>query len=450
VHGGFPMKVLRTALLALVGASPLGFPVVAGAQAAGDSAPVVGLAEARRRALAVDPDAVAARSQLEAAEWERRSSWLDLLTPVVTAGTSYTHFSDPFFNFGTGNISPNATSATVQAEYTLFGTRKFSALRRSRASVESAEASETASRFRTMLAADVAYYAVLADHELARVEAERLSRAREQFDVARVRVLAGEAIATDSLQLLLEANRAQLAVLRRDSALAVSRLRLGRQIGLPGPAEAAAIDTTMPPPLPLSQTEAVAEALARGPEFEAARAAERRADAMLSAERASYLPNITVGATTGAYDSEFYPTALKRSQVAITVALPIWDGGSRELAVAQARAERDAARAQREDRERSAAEAVAQAYYGYHTARESIELAAVGATVAAETYRVQGVRYREGATTILDLLEAQVALSEADAAVVQARYAARLALARLEALLGRRIFDTADNDSDNR
>jgi outer membrane protein TolC len=51
------------------------------------------------------------------------------------------------------------------------------------------------------------------------------------------------------------------------------------------------------------------------------------------------------------------------------------------------------------------------------------------------------VRYAEGATTILDLLEAQVGLSEAEAALVQSRYATRLSLARIEALLGRRVLD---------
>jgi outer membrane protein TolC len=158
-----------------------------------------------------------------------------------------------------------------------------------------------------------------------------------------------------------------------------------------------------------------------------------------AAER--YLPEITLGAVTGAYDAELFPSALRRTQVAVTVSVPIWNGGQRELAVARARAERDVARAERGERERGAGEAVAQAYHGYATARAGIELALVGVGVAAESFRVQRVRYREGATTILDLLEAQVALTEAEAALVQARHATRLALARLEALLGRRLFD---------
>ncbi len=68
-------------------------------------------------------------------------------------------------------------------------------------------------------------------------------------------------------------------------------------------------------------------------------------------------------------------------------------------------------------------------------------MALVGVTLAAETYRVQGARYREGATTILDLMEAQVGVSNAEADLVRARYSARLALARIEALLGRRLFE---------
>ncbi len=415
----------------------------ASSQTVDQSVPVVTLSEARRRATSVDPNAVAARSQVATASWERRAAWTDVLTPRVTAGGSYTHFSEPFFNFGTGTISPNATAATLEASYTLVGAGKFGGLKSARASVEAAEASETAARFRTALETDAAYFSVLADRELARVATDRLRRAEEQFEIARVRVLAGEAIAPDSLQLLLEVNRARLALLSRDSALVTSRLRLGRQIGLTGPAEAAPIDTTPPPPLPLTLDQAVAEMRTRGPDVEAARAAERRADAIVLAEREQYLPAITVGAITGAYDAELFPSATRRTQLAVSVSLPIWNGGQRELAVARARAEREVARAQRQDSERGAAELIAQAYHGYLTSRAGVELALVGVTVSSENFRVQRARYREGATTILDLLEAQVALSEAEAALVQSRYSTRLALAQIEALLGRRIFEAS-------
>src|SRR5687767_5747582 len=268
-------------------------------QGLSDGAPVVTLAEARRRAASVDPNAVAARGRIGTAAWQRRAAVADMFAPNLIAGGNYTHFSEPFFNFGTGTISPNATSATLQASYTLLGAGKFGELRNSRASVESAEANETAVRFRTALETDAAYFAVLADRELARVAAERLRRAQEQFGIARVRVLAGEAISSDSLQLLLEVNRARLAILSRDSALVHSRLRLGRRVGLSGPADAAPIDTLIPPPLPMTQEQLIAEVRARGPDVEAARAAERGASAIVSGERERYFPEITVAAMTG-------------------------------------------------------------------------------------------------------------------------------------------------------
>jgi outer membrane protein TolC len=444
------MMLNRSRLLvcaSLCVASQLATPSLLAAQAPGENPPIVTLAEARRRAAGIDPQAVAARGDLETASWERRAAMLSLLVPSVTATTSYVRLSDPFFNFGTGQITRSSTNATLQASYSLLGTRKLSEVKRSRAVLEHAAAAETAAQFRVALATDLAYYAVLADGELARVAADRLRRAEEQFGVARVRVLAGEAISSDSLRLLLEVNRARFGVLQRDSALTVARLRLGRQIGLEGPAGAAPIDSTLPPPLPLTLEQAVAEARRSGPELQAARAAELGAGAALNAERMSYVPEITLGAITGAYDAEFFPSALKRSQAAITVSMPVWNGGQREVAVARARAQRDLAVAERRQSERAAREAVAEAYHGYETARAGSELAAVGLAVATEDYRVQRARYQEGATTIVDLMEAQVALSEAQATLVQARYATRLALARLEALLGRRILDDSNPPS---
>jgi outer membrane protein TolC len=413
------------------------------AQAIPDSLPIVSLAEARRRTASADPGVASARGEVETAVWERRAAVSDLLTPGLNAGVSYIRFSDPFFNFGTGNISPNATSATIEAQYTLLGGGKLGKLRRSGAAIASAEASETATRFRAALATDEAYFAVLAERELARVAADGLKRAQEQFGVARVRVLAGDAIATDSLQLLLQMNRARLAVLRSDSALVVSRLRLGRRIGVPGPADAA-LDTALAPALALTEAEAIAEMRARGPEVEAARAAERRANAAVVAERENYLPDIVIGATHGAYDAELFPSAFKRTQLSIAVSVPVWDAGQRELAMARARADRSAAAAARKDREHGAAEVMAAAYHGHRTARAGIELARVGLTAASESFRVQRTRYAEGATTILDLLESQVALTEAEAAMVRARYATRVAWAQIEALLGRRVVDTQD------
>src|SRR5690606_19427809 len=111
-----------------------------------------------------------------------------------------------------------------------------------------------------------------------------------------------------------------------------------------------------------------------------------------------------------------------------------------EIGIAQAAASRDVARALRADLERGARADVTEAYEAYDTARDTVSLQETAVAVARETNRVQEARYRGGAADILDLLDAQVRLTQAEANLVQARYATRLALAGLETILGRRLF----------
>jgi outer membrane protein TolC len=68
-------------------------------------------------------------------------------------------------------------------------------------------------------------------------------------------------------------------------------------------------------------------------------------------------------------------------------------------------------------------------------------LAGNAVLVARENLRVQQERYRAGATTIIDLVTAQVDLTEAEAGLVQSRYTTRLARAGVEAILGRRLTE---------
>lgn len=427
--------VTAAILLALVGVTPR--PLQGQGQ---DPVPTVTLPEARRRAAELDPVAVAGRVNADAASWQRRSAWADLLTPQVTLGAGYTHFTTEFVNFGTFQPGKNSTSATATASYLLLGPGRFTTLRQASAALSEANANETAALFRSELATDGIYYSALEGTELKRVAADRQQRAQQGLDFARLRVLAGSAVATDSLQALLEFNRARLASLQADSALTVARLALGRRIGVTGPAEAAPIDSAPAPALPITLEQATAELRDKGPEVLAARASETRTSAALWGQREQYLPNLTLSYQTGAFDSVFFPSAVKRSQVVLTASFPLWDAGRREVQVAQARAQHEIAQAQREETERSTAEAMAQAWNGYLTAQASLEIAEVGKRAATANYDIQQARYREGATTILDLLQAEAQLTDADASLVTARYNTRLSLARIESLLGRRLF----------
>src|SRR5574341_27544 len=143
--GRVKYRISRIALLALAATGAWAPAIQA---QAGAPLPVVTLEEARRRAATVDPTSVAARNDVGAAAWDQRAAWLDLVTPGITAASGYTRFSEPFFNLGTGGVSPSATSATIEAHYSILGTSKLAATKRANACRASARADGTAGAFR--------------------------------------------------------------------------------------------------------------------------------------------------------------------------------------------------------------------------------------------------------------------------------------------------------------
>ena len=432
--------MIAAALLALqVGAVTDTVPVAA------DTVPRITLGEAIRRSARLDPDYVEALGEIDNAEWGRRAAMLAFFVPSVSLGLDETKYSTEFFNpADPANPTSTLVVGSAQADYEVFSLRKFAELGRTRAEVARAEAGELEQRFQAALETESSYYDVLVRQELGRVAQERVSRARQGLGIARARVASGAAVQTDSLQLVLELTRAEVELLRQRNQARTAQLELGRRVGAAGPVDAEPIDTAPAPDLPVGLPEALRLALEQGPQYQAARADERAADASLRAQRSDYFPTLGIGAIHQRYDTEIFPGAAKVSSVTFSVSFPIWNNGQREIEATRARVARDVARTIREDLERVVRRDVTGAYDAYQTSRAAVRLASVGVQVARENYRMQEMRYTAGASTILDLLDAQVGLAEAEADLVQARYETRLALARLEAMLGRRLFSDKD------
>ena len=416
-------------------------PAAAPDSAVTDTFPRVNLTEALRRAASLDPDYVRALGQIEDAEWGRRAARLAFILPSVEVGLDETKYNQAFFN-PADPATPTSTLVVgrASASYEVFSLRKFAELSRTKAEVQAAEAGELEQRFQAALETEAAYYDVLVNQELTRVAHERANRARQGLEVARARVASGAVVQTDSLQLVLEVTRADVEGLRRRNALTTARLELGRRVGADGAVDAEPLDTAPAPALPITMAEAVRAGLDQGPQYRAARARERSADADVRSQRSDYLPTLTVAGLHQRYDTEIFPGAANISSVTFSLSFPLWNNGQREIQVSRARVNRDVARAIRQDLERQVRRDVTAAYDAYDASRAAVELALVGVNVARENYRMQEMRYRAGASAILDLLDAQVNVAQAEADLVEARYVTRRALAGLEAILGRRLF----------
>jgi outer membrane protein TolC len=416
-----------------------------------DSLPTVSLADAVRKAYHVAPQAVAAQGLVGTTTWQTRTALLALTTPELSVGGDLYSVTPKVFNFNvlppTSQALNNAlpitsqtADANITASYTFStGGQTISRLRAAHFAQASAEANRDAVRADTRVAIETAYYTVTADEELMRVAEERVRTLAQELGLARVRVTSGVAVETDSLQLLLELTTAEVNLRQQQAATRVDRLALGRQIGVSQAVGAEPLDSAPPPELPFTLDDAVAQALKTGPLYARARAGERAAGASLAVEEGSFLPDVTVSAARFAYGNQVFPNQLYRDQLAVSLSFPILDQGQREYSVAVASASLDSARAVRADLDRGARQDVTNAYDAYNTARATVELQGTGVLVARENLRVATLRYETGVENVLNLLTAQVSLTQAESDLVNARKSARLALATLQARLGREL-----------
>ena len=123
--------------------------------------------------------------------------------------------------------------------------------------------------------------------------------------------------------------------------------------------------------------------------------------------------------------------------VRATISLPIFDQFSRNLQVSQASAQAEDMRELSRARELQVRTDVSQSYYGLLAAYQAIEIQANNRVAAGESTRLARERYRVGAGTFFELLDAQLAREQAEADYITATFAFQRALVGLEAAIGR-------------
>ncbi|MBK1685893.1 efflux transporter outer membrane subunit [Rubrivivax gelatinosus] len=284
------------------------------------------------------------------------------------------------------------------------------------------------------------YLTLQADDELLRVTRETLNTRAESLKLTQLRFDVGASSQLDlrQAQSLYEAARATLAQLLRQRAQDENALVL--LLGQPMPAD-------LPAGLPLSEQASLPElpaglpsqVLTRRPDVLQAEQQLISANAQIGAARAAFFPQITLTATAGSASTELsglFKSGSTGWTFAPQLLLPIFDAGRNRANLDSANAGRDIAVAQYEKAVQSAFREVADALAGRATLGE--QLAALQAQVKAEQGRVElaDLRYRNGAASYLDLLDAQRSLFTAQQSEVQVRALQAQNLVTLYRVLG--------------
>ena len=279
------------------------------------------------------------------------------------------------------------------------------------------------------LAAQVAatYFALLADEELIALTRQALATREESLALTQLRLDYGVASELDlrQAQSLVEGARADLALLQRRRAQ--DRNALEVLVGQPLPdglPPAGALDFSALGAEPASGLPS--ELLTERPDIRQAERTLAAANANIGAARAVFFPRISLTTSAGVASSELselFTDGRFAWSLAPQLLLPIFDAGRNQANLDSAQAARAIALAQYEKAIQTAFREVADALAGRTTWAD--QLRALQAQTQAEAARVRlaDLRYRNGASSFLELLDAQRSLLIVQQAAVQVRLA---------------------------
>jgi outer membrane protein len=440
-------RYMGSAVLALMLLGALAFTAVGpsgvAAQNRLEPADSVTLDEAVHAALQVNPQVVQAETSARSAYLGTRQAYANFLpTLSVSSGSSLSSSEryDPTTNLRVSGQSNNY-SAGISTGMDLFsGGRNVAGVRSAHASAEAADANLLARRFAVAVTTKRTFFSVLRAEDLIRVSRERIGQAEENLSAAERRLEAGRATRSDVLRAELQLRNAQQSQLEAETQRRTSMHALGQAVGLSAPVAALRPESMEPAPLALSVEEMRGIVLAEAPAVVSARASLGAASAGLSQARAQYLPSLSMRAGYNWSNTEFGLDNGRTSwSTSVSMSYPVFNGLQREVSVDRANAQVVVAQAQADDAQRSAVSEFERLLAGLELAEQRLHLLNESVDVAEEDYRVQKARYEHGTSTILELVSSQIALTQAENDLINARYDYQIAKAELESLVGREL-----------
>ncbi len=354
----------------------------------------------------------------------------------------------PSVNFGVSGNRATTTSDSIDSRYaggllvTAFELDLFGRVRNlSDAALAQYLATEEARKsVQISLVASVVntHLALLADDELLALTAKTLEARAASLKLVQLKYDNGVVSKIDlqQAQSLVEAARVTLAQQQRQRAQDSNTLTLlvgrafapayigaGGAAGKDSPGSAVILDEMKLAETPVGLPSGL---LALRPDIRQAEQLLIAANANIGAARAAYFPRISLTGSAGSASTEL-SGLFKGGSFGWTFApqlvLPLFDFGRTSAGVDGAMAGRDIAVAQYEKAIQVAFREVNDALAGQATYNEQLRAQRAVAAAEAERFALSDLRYRNGAASYLDLLDAQRSLFSAQQAAIQANLA---------------------------
>jgi len=285
-----------------------------------------------------------------------------------------------------------------------------------------------------VLQAEQGFFRYMSQKSLVEAQRATLEDTEANLRAADERHRLGLATIADVLQSRTAASRARLALETTQGDLQSTRGALAAAMGLPPnlPYDVEAAPDTLPAPRVQDSVDTlITQALRSRPDLAAAWAQARAARGRARSVRARGLPSITVEGNAGETYVNRRPKGSESYSGSVSLQVPLVPFLTGRDDAAEASAQADAAAARAEALGQQVVSQAFASYYALDTAAQRVETSRDLMASARASEDVALARYRAGAGSVLDLLQAQSALADARAQEIDARWGWYSALAQL-------------------
>ena len=365
------------------------------------------------------------------------------LLPQVNATALFSRSQGSYARVGTGTAAPTAPTPNnlfsfgVSATQTLWDFAAIERLRQAGFNKEAQQTTDRATQLTVALNVRRAYFVAAAQSALVGVAEENLANTQLHLSQANALVGVGQGTSIDVAQAKTQVANAELALINARNTLTLSMVSLAQAVGVLTPQDWQVTDALLPP-TPHEDDDVpslVQHAFDTRPELAALRKQQEAVVAQRLTALGGYIPTLNANGSVAEAGND--PAKLGPNwAVGVTMNWNLFNGlqttGALHEAEAQARiikAQLDAQLLQvRVDVETARATVMAQ--------RAALDSTDAAATAAREQLTLAEARFKNGVGSILEVNDAQLQSTTANAQRVQARLNLATARAQLLAALG--------------
>lgn len=371
-----------------------------------------------------------ALSDQQKAEWGISEAKAGTL-PSVSAGVGGTHGPD-----SAASPDGNSYNTSLKLNWTLYsGGRAEGLINQAKLNADSSELNVAKTQQQIKLDATTAYYNVLQTRNMVNVNQEMVNNLTEHLKKVQAQYDVGVVAKSDVLRSEVELVNAQQTLTKAQNSYDLAMSTLNNTMGMPLDTENTLKDELAYTQTDITVEDAIAQSVANRPELHQSQLGIESAQQGVKIADSNSKPTVTFSASEGWSGNDF-PGDKNNWSMNMMANWNIFDSGLTNAKVKQAKSSLDKAQEQDTQTRNSVELEVRQAYLSMKEAETRIGATQVAVDKATEDLKIAQTKYYAGVGTNLDVIDAQLALTQSKTNYTQALYDYNVNKAKLQKAIG--------------